>query len=651
MGTVTIETKNPASSIRLLRLLLLEHDPSEAANILRELKDLDLEMAPCHAADAVEFRKALNSGKFDVIICAWTLADVDGQEALRALRKNHGDTPLVLITGESEEKAAEDCGRCGAVDYVSKDRLARLPFALKRAVGEHRLAGEVARLRASREEYETPVSELMEHSVYGIFRVAPDGTFHTANDTLLKILGCSQFSDLQAMNLATDVFRYADAFTKLLVDSREHAIVHNMETEWRRRDGGFVSVRLHIRGIAASGVLDGLEGIVEDVTEVRALERQLQQAQKFETIGQLAGGIAHDFNNVLGAVLGWAEMGYEQSREYPQIAEYFAHIRQQTDRAAALTRELLTFARRQPLQPRPVHLNQIVQALMSFLDKVIGKDIEIRVAAGNLQPLKAEPAQMEQVLMNLCLNARDAMPDGGVLKIETEMIVLDDSFCHFYPGVIAGTYAVLSISDTGAGMSAEVREHIFEPFFTTKERGKGSGMGLATVYGIVRQHGGFIHVYSEPGQGTLFHVYLPVMENLGAESAPGAALENKAKDLHGTETILLAEDHDSIRELTRQALTRLGYKVLAAADGGQALRLAELERPDLAVLDVVMPHMGGAATAAQLLQQMPGLPILFTSGFSENANSAVAQVPSARYLQKPYGPSSLASTIREILDS
>jgi CheY-like chemotaxis protein len=253
--------------------------------------------------------------------------------------------------------------------------------------------------------------------------------------------------------------------------------------------------------------------------------------------------------------------------------------------------------------------------------------------------------------MNLCLNARDAMPDGGVLKIETEMIVLDDSFCHFYPGVIAGTYVVLSISDTGAGMSAEVREHIFEPFFTTKERGKGSGMGLATVYGIVRQHGGFIHVYSEPGQGTLFHVYLPVMENLAGEYTPGAATENKAKDLHGTETILLAEDHDSIRELTRQALTRLGYQVLAAADGRQALRLAELERPDMAVLDVVMPHMGGAATAAQLLQQMPGLPILFTSGFSENANSAVAQVPSSRYLQKPYGPTSLASTIREILDS
>ena len=411
-----------------------------------------------------------------------------------------------------------------------------------------------------------------------------------------------------------------------------------------------MAVRLHLRCLSNSGGADTIEGLVEDVTEVRALESQLQQAQKFETIGQLAGGIAHDFNNVLGAVLGWAEIGYEQSREHPLIAEYFAHIRQQTDRAAALTRELLAFARSQPLQPRPLLLNSIIEHLMSFLDKVIGKDIEIKVVAGNLQPVKADPAQIEQVLMNLCLNARDAMPDGGVLKIETEMIVLDDSFCHFYPGVLPGTYVVLAISDTGCGMSVEVRERIFEPFFTTKPRGKGSGMGLATVYGIIRQHEGFIHVYSEPAQGTLFHIYLPVMENSVAEPAPGADRRLKVKNLQGTETILLAEDHDSIRELVRQSLSRLGYQVLAAADGRQALRLAELERPALAVLDVVMPHLGGAATATQLLQRIPGLPILFTSGFSENSNNAVAQVPGSHYLQKPYGPTSLASTIREILD-
>ncbi|HTB91464.1 MAG TPA: response regulator [Candidatus Sulfotelmatobacter sp.] len=651
MGPVTVETKISIPSAGVVRVLLLEKNPSEAARILRELKHAGMEIAPSVAGNESEFEKALSAGKFDAVISAGKFTDSGGLEALRMLRASGHDIPFVLVTGASEEKAAAECIRHGVDDYVQKNCLSRLPFALSRVLGQQQLREEALRMRASLRESETHSRELTENSIYGTFKAGSDGTFYSGNEALLKILACSSFSEAQALNLANDVFRYPETFAKLLADSRERKVVHIAETEWRRRDGGFVSVRLHLRCIVSPGAPDGLEGIVEDVTEMRALERQLQQAQKFETIGQLAGGIAHDFNNVLGAVLGWAEIGYDQSREHPQIAEYFAHIRQQADRAAALTRELLTFARRQPLQPRPVQLNQIVENLMSFLDKVIGKDIEIKVVAGSLQPVKAEPAQMEQVLMNICLNARDAMPDGGVLKIETEMIVLDDSFCHFYPGVVSGTYVVLSISDTGAGMSPEVRDRIFEPFFTTKERGKGSGMGLATVYGIVRQHGGFVHVYSEPGQGTLFHVYLPVMENALPDLAPGAGAHKTVKNLQGTETILLAEDHDSIRELSRQSLTRLGYQVLAAADGRQALRLAELERPDLAVLDVVMPHMGGAATAAQLLQHMPGLPILFTSGFSENANNAVAQVRGSHYLQKPYGPTSLASTIRDILDS
>ena len=651
MGPMTVESKTSNIVARAVRVLLLGEDSLEAARILRELKDAGLAIAPSIARNQVEFGNALSTGKFDAVISAGNTPDSDGLEALRMLRAGGHDIPFVLVTGVSDEKAAAECIRWGANDYVLKDSLGRLPFSLRRALSEHQLLEESVQMRASLRKSETHSRDLTENSIYGVFKAGSDGTFYSGNETLLKILACSNFSEVQALNLANDVFRYPETFTRLLADSRERRVVHNVETEWRRRDGGFVSVRLHLRCISSPGTLDGLEGIVEDVTEVRALEHQLQQAQKFETIGQLAGGIAHDFNNVLGAVLGWAEIGYEQSREHPQIAEYFAHIRQQADRAAALTRELLTFARRQPLQQRPVQLNQIVEILMSFLDKVIGKDIEIKVLAGSLQPVKAEPAQMEQVLMNICLNARDAMPDGGVLKIETEMIVLDDSFCHFYPGVIAGTYVVLSVSDTGGGMSPEVRDRIFEPFFTTKEKGKGSGMGLATAYGIVRQHGGFVHVYSEPGQGTLFHVYLPVMENAVSESAPGTANQNKVKNLQGSETILFAEDHDSIREMTRQSLTRLGYQVLAAADGRQALRLAELERPDLAVLDVVMPHMGGAATATQLLRHMPGLPILFTSGFSENANNAVAQVPGSHYLQKPYGPTSLASTIRDILDS
>jgi len=579
-----------------------------------------------------------------------TLRNGECPETIRVLRAAGHQTPFLLLTEAPEEEAAAACNKWGASDYILKGRLARLPFALRRALDDQKLLRESEQMRVALKESERRAHDLIENATYGIFRVDLDGAVRSANETLQKILAYSSYSELQALNLARDVFRYPEIFPQLLNECRENGVLHNAETEWRRRDGGFVAVRLHLRFISGGGLDDSIEGMVEDVTEVRALERQLQQAQKFETIGQLAGGIAHDFNNVLGAVLGWAEIGYDQSREHPQIAEYFAHIRQQADRAAALTRELLTFARRQPLRPRAVKLNEIIENLMSFLDKVIGKDIEIKVVPGRLQAVKAEPAQIEQVLMNICLNARDAMPDGGILRIETEMISLDDSFCHFYPGVSAGTYVVLSISDTGSGMSPEVRDRIFEPFFTTKERGKGSGMGLATVYGIVRQHGGFIHVYSEPGQGTLFHVYLPVMENAILEPAEDSAGTRSARSLHGPETILLAEDHDSIREMVRQSLGRLGYQVLAAADGRQALRLAELQPPALAVLDVVMPHMGGATTAAELLRRFPGLPILFTSGFSENANMAMAQVPASHYLQKPYSPTSLASTIREILD-
>jgi len=314
-----------------------------------------------------------------------------------------------------------------------------------------------------------------------------------------------------------------------------------------------------------------------------------------------------------------------------------------------LTRELLAFARRQELQPRPLDLNEVLQGLASLLDKVIDKSIEIKMLPGFLPPVKADVTQIEQVAMNLCLNARDAMPQGGQLVIETELVQVDVSYSRFHPYVVPGCYAVLSVSDTGLGMDEETRERIFEPFSTTKERGKGTGMGLATVYGIVKQHGGFIHVYSERGHGSLFRVYLPAMEGAVTEGAAQSADFSKAMNLRGTETILLAEDHDSIREMAGQSLVNFGYRVLAANDGEQAVRLCEEEKPSLAVLDVVMPHLGGPATATQLLARFPDLPILFTSGYSEYPRLAVSQTPASRYLQKPYSPTSLGRAIREIL--
>jgi len=509
---------------------------------------------------------------------------------------------------------------------------------------EHAEAQEALRISEARNR------DLVENSAYGIFRVSADGSFQDGNPTLLRITGCASAEDLLALNLARDIFRFPEQYAQLTNSCRENGRVHGAEAEWRRRDGGLVTVRMNVRQLTVGGQPAGLEMIAEDVTELRAVERQLRQAQKFEAVGQLAGGIAHDFNNVVGAILGWAELGFEQNRDNPQVAERFTRIREQAERAAALTRELLAFARRQVLQPRAIDLNTVAGGLVSFLDKVIGKDIEFKFLNAKLDSVKADPAQIEQVLMNLCLNARDAMPQGGRLMIETEMVELDDSYCRFYPYVQAGRYAVVSVSDTGTGMNTETRERIFEPFFTTKERGKGTGMGLATAYGIVKQHGGYIHVYSEPGHGSLFRVYLPVLEGTQAESGAEKAPAPSLAELRGTETILIAEDHESIREMSRQALLGMGYRVLSACDGQEALRLCSHETPALAILDVIMPKLGGPATAASLFKTFPGLPVVFTSGYSADASELPAEGTQARYLQKPYSPTALGRLVRETLD-
>jgi two-component system, cell cycle sensor histidine kinase and response regulator CckA len=492
--------------------------------------------------------------------------------------------------------------------------------------------------------------EIIENSAYGIFRIARDGAFLDPNPALLRILACASPEELQPPAVVRDVFRYPTDYAECMSACQQAGQVHNTETEWRRRDGALIVVRLRLRGLAASDPLACVEVSAEDVTEMRAMERQLQHSQKFEAIGQLAGGIAHDFNNVVGAILGWAELGFEQSRNYPQIAERFSRVRDQAERAAALTGELLAFARRQVLQPRTVDLNTVTSNLVNFLDKVLPKDIQLKVLNAPLDPVKADATQIEQVLMNLCLNARDAMPQGGRLLIETEMADIDDAFCRFYPQVVLGRYAVLCVSDTGVGMDTETRERIFEPFFTTKEHGKSSGMGLATAYGVVKQHGGFIHVYSEAGQGSLFRVYLPAFAADGERCEAPARRKIAAEALRGTETLLVAEDHDSIREMARQTLANLGYRVLSAVDGEEALRLCEREKPALAILDLVMPKMGGPEAATKLLERFGKLPVVFTSGYSQESRGLQTTGLSTRFLQKPYSPSNLGRVVRELLD-
>jgi nitrogen-specific signal transduction histidine kinase/CheY-like chemotaxis protein len=394
--------------------------------------------------------------------------------------------------------------------------------------------------------------------------------------------------------------------------------------------------------------------VSRDMTERRALEQQLHQAQKFEAIGQLAGGVAHDFNNVIGAILGWAELGEEQaSGAGSQLETYFKKIHLQCDRVTALVRQLLAFARRQILEPRDLSLNRTVQDVLNLLEGVLGRDIEIQSdLAQNLSVVCADPAQIEQVLMNLCINARDAMPKGGRLIIETRNVRISAEQCLTMPGLKSRDYAQLRVSDTGIGMNPGVRERIFEPFFTTKGTGKGTGLGLATVCGIVKQHGGFIYVESEEGRGSEFRILLPAVEASAKTEHPVSIVEDKPIR-GGAETILIAEDHDGIREMAETVLKSLGYRVLLSSDGEEAVAVFSAHRDDisLVVLDVIMPRRNGAEAYAAITAIKPGVSVIFATGYS-NETAALAEIVErgVAVLRKPYSPGALCRRVRDVLD-
>lgn len=385
--------------------------------------------------------------------------------------------------------------------------------------------------------------------------------------------------------------------------------------------------------------------------EHRKAALRMQQLEKFEAIGKLAGGIAHDFNNVIGAIMGWAELGKDEVPEGSRAAKFFQNIHAQSERAAGLTRQLLAYARRQTLEPHVINLNQIIGETTALLQKAIGENIEIKlVLAPELHTTRADPSQLEQVLMNLCFNARDAMPNGGQLLIETHNVEMDETYTQRHEYAHPGKYVAMSVSDTGMGMDAATITRIFEPFFTTKELGKGTGLGLATAYGIVKQHEGMIEVYSEAGKGATFHVYLPVSSG----AAQGRA-ERPADDAvrGGTETILVAEDHAGNLEMVDEMLRRLGYRVILAKDGEEAVEQFRKHQGEIAMalLDVVMPRMGGPEVYEKIRGMRPGLPVIFSSGYSqESARLASLVVQGAVLLQKPYEPRILARKVRELLD-
>ena len=411
--------------------------------------------------------------------------------------------------------------------------------------------------------------------------------------------------------------------------------------------------------VAVDGSVTQMLGVATDITQrkraeeaLRDSEGMLRQAQKMESIGTLAGGIAHDFNNLMTAVTGYSELVLRRMPEDGPLRSKVEEIKKAGDRAASLTRQLLAFSRKQMLTPMVLNLNTVITGLGKMLPRLIGEDIELRFDLfASLGQVNADPGQIEQVLMNLVVNARDAMPAGGLLTVKTENVEFAGRFGNQRTIVAPGSYVVLSVTDNGNGMDAETQSHIFEPFFTTKEIGKGTGLGLATVYGIVKQSGGSIWVYSEPGKGTTFRIYLPRVDEVAAtEESESAAQRLVAR---GNETILLVEDEDVVRALAEEILLEYGYTVLTAANGIEGLKVSHefSERIDLIVTDVVMPHMSGNELVENVRGAHPETRVLYMSGFTDDA--VVRHGVSAHemcFIQKPFSPESLATKVREVLD-
>jgi PAS domain S-box-containing protein len=490
----------------------------------------------------------------------------------------------------------------------------------------------------------------VQHASYAIYRSSVEGRFLTVNPALVRMLEYESEEQLLAVDLAVDVYADPEERQRILERFEGADVVEGVEVTWKRRDGEAILVRLSGRAVRRpGGAIDCFETIAEDVTERRALEEQLRQSQKMEAIGQLTGGIAHDFNNLLTIILANAQL---VAKALPSgQADTHADLRDVMSaalRGRVMVKELLGFARRSRLDLQSVHLGGLVGDLSGFLRRILPADVEIIASSeDDLPDVRADVHATEQILFNLVTNARDAMPDGGVLRIETSRVYLTEEQRQAWGSSRAGEHVCLSVGDTGIGMDEETRAHMFEPFFTTKPAGKGTGLGLATVYGLVKQHGGGIDVDSEPGKGTRFRIYFPVAEGVAPVVRPRAGV---AEVRGGLETILVVEDDDQLRRSVKRILEAAGYQIVTAADGLEALEaLRQTAGVQLVFSDLVMPRLGGRALYDAARREGHTTPFLFASGYSDPDRSASLD-PSVPLLHKPWTEPDLLERIREILD-
>ncbi len=502
-------------------------------------------------------------------------------------------------------------------------------------------------LRLSEQSYRS----LVEGAPYGICRSTADGQLLQVNRAIAEMLNYESETELLLRSLRTEIFNQPINYDEFLAQLRGRGSCQGFECAWRCCGGKTILVRLGGWSVLdGTGEISYLEILAENVTERKQLENQLRQAQKMQAIGQLAGGVAHDFNNLLTVVEGHVEMMLSEVPPSDRLRHRLEEVEKAAQLASTLTRRLLAFSRMQVLQSKVLDLNVVISGISQMLGRLIGENIEMAFLPGvDLGRVKADPSQIEQILMNLVVNARDAMPEGGRLTIETHNVHLDTAYAREQAIVERGDYVQLVISDTGRGMDGETQARVFEPFFTTKQPGQGTGLGLSMVYGVVKQSGGYIWVYSEPGKGAAFKIYLPRVMDPADETATVVSVSSP----RGKETILFAEDEESVREIVSGFLESKGYQVLTADDGVVAEQIAKSHKGgiDLLLTDVVMPKKGGRELAEELRRTLPNLKVLFISGYTGDfvVRNAILE-SGAAFVQKPFSMQYLAKKVREVLD-
>jgi len=632
-------------------MLMVEDSETDAELLAHELRRAGFALEFERVDSAAALEAALDRVTWDIIIGDNSMPGFSGTEALSLLRARGLDIPFIFVSGTMGEDLAARALEAGAGDALTKGNLRRLIPVIRRELrefGERKALRESqAALRASEASY----SALVQQAPLGIYRSTASGRFVSANAALARILGYDSPEQLLTLDMAHDVYADPEERRRLVEqDTYTDKVYDELEATWKKKDGSRIRVQLSVRASRdQEGSVEFYEAFVRDITAQRQLEAHLAQAQKMEAIGRLAGGVAHDFNNLLTVILSYSDLLLENLPEGSSTGEDIGQIRKAAQGASELTRQLLAFSRQQVLEPKVVDLNVAVTGIERLLARVLREDIQLRCAlAADAGTVRVDPGQLEQVIMNLAVNARDAMPSGGRLTVETANVDLDAAYMEAHPLAAPGRYVMLAVTDTGMGMDAATQARIFEPFFTTKEAGKGTGLGLATVQGIVQQSGGFIWVYSEPNHGTCFKIYLPRVDEPVSETASAAA-----ETTGGTETILVVEDVATVRAVTRRMLERYGYRVLEAADGEAAIRLAAKfgEPIHLLVTDVVMPNLGGRDLAEAFAKTHPNTKVLFMSGYTDDAvvRHGILQEDIA-YLQKPFTPESLARKVRAVLD-